>query len=320
MYDKQKKACMTIMGSNHMHDLFRGEGDKKKYIEYSKDPIKFIKENRLGFHSKTHKFENLGLIDFEEEFLRHIHDNKLSVTKKSRQMHMTSLSAAYCAWRLIFKYDKSIAIICPKKEQAIRFVELVRIILQNYSNEFFHWEDNFVKDNKSEIRLDNGSFIKALSPNATSLRGYRFDTIIMDEIAFIKQAEEIWTSLLPFLAHDSQIIFYSSTNGINFFHKVWSQSVKEESNFASLSFDYTDNPHYNNKEWYENMCKLLNNDQDSINVELHGYFVEHQAPTSYRLNLRVESDIYGAMNSKIRKEGIGVSDYIRGLIKKDLGL
>jgi hypothetical protein len=296
------------------------DAEINKYREYSEDPIKFIKENRLGFNSKTKKFENLEMMDFEEVFLRHIHDNKLSVTKKSRQMHMTSLSAAYCAWKLIFKAEKSIAIICPKKDQSIRFIELVRIILQNYSNNSFHWEDDFVKDNKSEIRLVNGSFIKAIAPSFTALRGYRFDTVIMDEVAFIKQAEEIWTAIVPFLLHDSQIIFYSSTNGINFFHKVWAQTVKEESNFAPLSFDYTDNPHYNNKEWYENMCRILNNDKNAIDSELHGLFVEHKAPESYRLNLRVESDIFKAMNSKIKKEGTNVSDYIRDLIKKDLDI
>ena len=143
-----------------------------KYKEYSEDPIKFIKENRIGINSKTFKCELFEMMDFEEMFLNHIHNNNFSVTKKSRQMHMTTLTAAYCAWKLIFSTDKSIAIMCPKKEEAIRFVEFVRIILQNYSNDLFHWEDNFVKDNQSEIRLDNGSFIKAIAATPSSLRGY----------------------------------------------------------------------------------------------------------------------------------------------------
>jgi len=291
------------------------EAEIIKHREYSEDPIKFIKENRLGINNKTWKCEYLEMMDFEEKFLRHIHENNLSVTKKSRQMHMTSLSAAYCAWKLIFSFDKSIAIICPKKDQAVRFIELVRIILQSYSNDIFHWEDNFVKDNKDEIRLDNGSYIKALPASPSALRGYRFDMVIMDEVAFMKEAKEIWTTLISDFTNNPKIIIYSSTNGINFFYDVWFQSIREEVDFSHLSFDYTDNPNYNNKEWYDSMCKTLGS-KDAIDVELHGLFVDKSKPESYRLNLRIKKDIYDKMIDKIGNTN--VSDYIRKLIEKDL--
>jgi hypothetical protein len=286
-----------------------------KHIEYLKDPIKFIKENRVGVNSKTWKCENLEMMDFEETFLNHIHNNNLSITKKSRQMHMSTLTAAYCAWTLLFSENKTIAIICPKKEEANRFIENVRIILQNYSNKHFHWEDDFIKNNVTEIRLSNGSFIKAFAANTNALRGYRFDMVIMDEIAFIKKAQDIWETLTPHIGIDSKIIFYSSTNGINFFYNVWSQAIREEINFAPIDFDYTDNPDYNNKEWYETQCKILGN-QDSIDVELHGLFIQNKTPESYRLNLRIKGELYEKMINKTGSSN--VSDYIRKLIEKDL--
>jgi len=287
-----------------------------KYREYSEDPIKFIKENRLGFSIKSLEFENLEMMEFEETFLNHIHNKNLSITKKSRQMHMSTLTAAYCAWKLIFSTDKNIAIICPKKEEANRFIENVKIILRNYSNDIFHWEDDFVKDNKSELRLSNGSSIKAFAANPNALRGYRFDLVIMDEVAFMKKAQDIWEELLHRFIDNPKIILYSSTNGINFFYNVWSQAVRGEVDFAPLSFDYTDNPDYNNKEWYDDRCKILGN-QDAIDVELLGLFVQNKTPKSHRLNLRVKGELYEKMINKTGSSN--VSDYIRGLIEKDLG-
>jgi hypothetical protein len=289
----------------------------EEIIKYTKDPIEFLKENRIGVSSKTWRCESLGLMDYEERFLRHIHDNNFSITKKSRQMHMSTLTAAYCAWMMIFHFDKSIAIMCPTKDEANRFIEHVRIILQNYSNDFFHWEDNFVKNNKSEIRLDNGSYIKALSAKSSSLRGYNFDVVIMDEIAFMKQAPDIWNTLTPHLFNNSKIILYSSTNGLNFFYDLWAKAIRGEMNFSAISFDYEDNPDYDD-EWYDTQVKRLGYDEDSIKAELLGSFVGNKTPESHRLNLRVKGSLYEKMINKTGSSN--VSDYIRGLIKKDLGL
>ena len=53
-----------------------------------------------------------------------------------------------------------------------------------------------------------------------------------------------------------------------------------------------------------------------ITSELDGGFISGVKPSSMRVNFRLNTDIYEKMVNKIG--GSNVSDYIRGLIEKDL--
>lgn len=315
-----------------MHEQSRlKKEEKKKYIKYSKDPISFIRDNRIGINNQTWSGEKLPLLDFEKDVLKSIHENKLSIIKKSRQMHMSSITAAYCAWKMIFHSEYNIIILSPKMDNSVRFIEMVRIILQNYSNDFFHWEDDFSKNNKSEIVLCNHSSIKAVPANESSGRGYTIHMLIIDEAAFINKLEYIYTAMIPGLSaiKDSKCIMISTPNGKNVFYEFWNKAIEGGNNFTPIQLDWKMNPKFNEgmekidgewtSEWYRNMCKILNYNEDKIAQELWGEFVDNKKPVSKRVNFRLDSDIYDAMMKKLGGD-YGISDYVRDLIKKDLNL
>ncbi len=311
-------------------------GDRKfnkdeieKFVKYSKEPLSFIKDWNYGYDFG--EMSQLQIQDFQIDIVNTIHESQNIIIKKSRQMYMSQLMAAYCAWNLMFKFDYQIAIVCNKGDISTRFVQRVREILYRY-NIIFDCEKDIVTDNKKEIRLANGSMIKGFAPGRNAGRGYSIDLLIFDEAAYIKNLGDLWMSIgMATNAKRGKCILCSTPNHMDFFARVWAGCVTDENDFSAINIDWTKNPrHTKDSEirngelwspWYEEQCKMLQYNQDAIDRELWGKFVSGVKPNvSKRINFRVESEIYDKIIDKINEKDISLSDYVKNLIKKDLNL
>ncbi len=301
-----------------------------KYAEYAKYPFKFIQDFNFGFNSDSHRKENLSLDEFDINIISHLYDNKLSIIKKSRQMHVSHLIAMYAAWHLIFRFDFSIAWISENVASSIRILENIREILENCPKYIFDWDANVVVNNKKEIRLSNGSSIKAIAANPSAGRGYAFHMVIIDEAASISESnmKAIWLSVvMPCMGFKNNKIIIASTPAyVDFFYKIWEGGITNKQGFAPLHLDWTMNPRWTKdaemrdgelwSPWYEKMCETLNHDESLIRRELWAEFSANIKPSSLRVNFRIDAELYEKMTNKIGDKS--VSDYLRDLIKKDL--
>lgn len=305
--------------------------DIKKVIEYTGSAVKFIEEQRFTFNADTKKMGKVNLFNFEKEIINAYEQNKFTLINKSRQMHLSSLTAAYCAWNIIFKKDFCIGIMSHNSESSSRFIQKVRDNMIMYKDLFYAWDKNVVKDNKNEISLNNGSMVRALPNSKTGFRGMTFNLVIFDEMAFINHAEEALYTIIPSISaiKNSQCIVYSTPNGTNnIFYKLWHDGHCEENNFKIIDLPWYSNPRYieglDDKNgalwspWYEKMCQSLNYDSEKIDMELNCKFSNKNKPSSMRINLRIDSVLYEKISSKINEENTNLSDYIRKLIEKDL--
>jgi hypothetical protein len=100
---------------------------KEEYIEYAKDPIKFITDFRVGTNAyNKFKVEKLQMFEFEKSIVEKIHKEDYSIFKKSRQMHFSSIIASYVCWCAIFSKKKYISIISPNSGMASELERLTR--------------------------------------------------------------------------------------------------------------------------------------------------------------------------------------------------
>ena len=199
-------------------------------IEYKKcieDPIYFMKKYVKIQHPirGTVGFE---LYPFQEEALQDFVDNQLNIVLKSRQMGISTLTAAYSLWLMTFHNDKNILCISITQETAKEIVTKVRFANDNLPS----WlKVPCVEDNRLSLRLKNGSQIKAVSSAGTAGRSSALSLLIIDEAAFIDGVEEIWLSAQYTLSTGGRAIVLSTPNGVgNFFHKTW---VEAEANQVS---------------------------------------------------------------------------------------
>lgn len=108
-------------------------------------------------------------------------------------VHNTGLSvitAGYVAWRLMFRYDERILIIANDGAGARRFLATIKQFVENTPKEL--QPDQILTNNQTKLEFSNKSWVeaKASSPNAG--RGDSLTMLVLDETAFIKDAEAIW--------------------------------------------------------------------------------------------------------------------------------
>ncbi len=198
---------------------------KQEYKKCIEDPIYFMKKYVKIQHPirGTVGFE---LYPFQEKALQDFVDNQLNIVLKSRQMGISTLTAAYSLWLMTFHNDKNILCISITQETAKEIVTKVRFANDNLPS----WlKVPCVEDNRLSLRLKNGSQIKAVSSAGTAGRSSALSLLIIDEAAFIDGIEEIWLSAQYTLSTGGRSIILSTPNGVgNFFHKTWVEAEENE--------------------------------------------------------------------------------------------
>lgn len=210
-------------------------------LEYQRcagDPIYFMKKYVYIQTSKGRSLFNLYKFQEKLLFLLNKHDRTLIL--KSRQLGITTLSAGYVLWLMIFQKDQSILALAPTQEKAKNIVDKVRFAY----DELPSWmRVASVEHNKLSLFLANGSKIKAASGASESARGYTANVLILDEAAFIDNAEELWGSAQQTLATGGRAIVLSTPNGVGqWFHKMWAGAESEENNFVPIRLPWNVHP------------------------------------------------------------------------------
>ena len=99
-------------------------------IRCGKDPAYFIKNYAKIQHplKGTIPFE---LYQFQEDCLENFQKNRFNIVLKSRQLGLSTVSAAYATWLAIFYKDKNVLVIATKLATAQNFIKKVAVMLQS---------------------------------------------------------------------------------------------------------------------------------------------------------------------------------------------
>lgn len=225
---------------------------REEYLKCAGDPIYFLKKYVYIQTSDGRMLFNPYL--FQEKLLHLLNKNDRVLILKSRQLGITTLTAAYALWLMLFKKDQSILALAPTQEKARNIVDKVRFAYAQLPS----WmKVPSLEDNKLSLILNNGSKIKAASGASESARGYTANVLILDEAAFIENAEDLWGSAQQTLATGGIAIVLSTPNGVGqWFHQQWVGAEAEENNFIPIRLPWSVHPSRNAK-WREDQDKEL---------------------------------------------------------------
>ena len=139
--------------SKNIKELIREE-----YVKCAKNPVYFFKKYCYIQHPKRGKIL-FDLYPFQEDVMGELDKHRYNVILKSRQLGISTLSAGYSLWMMLFHDDKNILVIATKQEVAKNLVTKVRYMHENLPS----WlRGDTEEDNKLSLRLRNGSTIKAI--------------------------------------------------------------------------------------------------------------------------------------------------------------
>jgi hypothetical protein len=225
---------------------------RDEYLKCAADPVYFLKKFVYIQTSEGRMLFTPYLFQEKLLFLLNKHDRTLIL--KSRQLGITTLTAAYALWLMIFKKDQYILALAPTQEKARNIVDKVRFAYAQLPS----WlKVGALEDNKLSLILENGSKIKAASGASESARGYTANVLVLDEAAFIENAEDLWGSAQQTLATGGRAIVLSTPNGVGqWFHQQWVGAESEENNFIPVRLPWNVHPSRNQK-WREDQDKEL---------------------------------------------------------------
>ena len=150
----------------------------EEIIKCGKEPSYFIK----NYVKIPHPMR--GLVPFEtfpyqDDCLEMFQSHRLVITNKSRQLGLSTISAAYALWMSLFYKEKNIIVIATKLETAKEFIVKVKTMLDSLPP----WLvlPKLTGESVRYLNFSNGSKIKAMSTSKDAGRSQAASIIIIDE-------------------------------------------------------------------------------------------------------------------------------------------
>ena len=226
---------------------------QQQYMMCAKDPVFFMRQYCYIQHPKKGKIK-FNLFPFQEDSLTDLRDNRYSVILKSRQLGISTLSAGFALWSMLFAEDFNVLVIATTQEVAKNLVTKVRVMHDNLPS----WLKGTIEaDNKLSLKFKNGSQIKAVSSATTGARSEALSLLIIDEAAFIRNIEEIWIASQATLSTGGGAIVLSTPNGVgNWFHQTWAEAEAEINGFHTIKLNWELHPE-RDQSWRDQQTQLL---------------------------------------------------------------
>jgi len=236
----------------------------KEILKSGKDPVYFID----NYARIAHPIDGLipfKLYDFQKELLKDFNAHRFNVILKARQLGISTTTAAYIAWMMLFHRNKNNLVIANKFQTAGNLVQKVKHIIKNLPP----WMQiaSIDIDNRASFVLSNGSEIKASSTSSDAGRSEALSLLVIDEAAHVEGLDELWTGLYPTLSTGGRCIALSTPNGVgNWFHQIYADSAQEQNDFYPTVLPWDVHPN-RDKEWFEKETKNMSRRQIAQELE-----------------------------------------------------
>lgn len=222
-------------------------------IKCGKDPLYFIKKYAKIQHPTrgTLPFETYP---FQDECVQEFQEHRLNIVLKSRQLGLSTLSAAYAAWLAIFYKDKNILVIATKLPTAMNFIKKVKFILDNLPSWLLLPK---FEPTKQSISFSNGSQVTAIPTSDDAGRSEALSLLIIDEAAFIRDFDTIWTGLAPTFSTGGSAIILSTPNGVGGqYYRLWTEAEAGQNDFNPIRIPWDKHPEHD-QTWFEKETRSL---------------------------------------------------------------
>ena len=160
----------------------------KEIVKAGKDPNYFIN----NYAKISHPIKGLipfRTYDFQADLIKDFNDYRFTVILKARQLGISTITAAYIAWMMMFHRDKNVLVIATKFGTAANLVKKVKSI-HRYLPEWMKIANIFI-DNRTSFELSNGSQIKASSTSSDAGRSEALSLLVIDEAAHVDGLDEL---------------------------------------------------------------------------------------------------------------------------------
>ena len=236
----------------------------REIVKAGKDPVYFTTSYcRISHPQKgTIPFK---AYDYQKDLLVDFTDYRFNIILKARQLGISTITAAYVAWLMLFHRDKNILVVATKLQTATNLVKKVKAIIKNLPQ----WMQisSITVDNRTSFELSNGSQIKGSSTSGDAGRSEALSLLIVDEAAHVERLSELWTALYPTLSTGGRCIALSTPNGVgNWFHQNCVEAESGANDFHMTTLMWDAHPD-RDQAWFEKETKNMSKRQIAQELE-----------------------------------------------------
>lgn len=178
--------------------------------------------------------------------------NRYSLTLKARQIGWTTLVAAHQFWLAFFTPDQNIIDLSRTEREAVALLKKTKYGFQHMPKWMIERGPKSLVDHQQRMAFDNSSQITSMPSASDPARGESATLIVVDEWAFLPNAEEAWASIEPISDVGGRIIGLSTAKGSgNFFHELWVGASTGVNNFKPMFFPWNAGDKNRGQAWYE---------------------------------------------------------------------
>ena len=193
----------------------------------------------------------------QREAIKHWADHRYSLTLKARQIGWSTLVGAHQFWLVYFHDDQEVLDISRGERESIDLLKKSKIGFANLPLWMLERGPKLTSDHIQQMPFSNGSSIKSLPSASDPARGSSAALIVVDEWAFLNNAEEAWASIEPVADIGGRIIGLSTANGSgNFFHQTWLDAQVGENQFRTMFFPWNA-VDTRDDAWYQNKVRSM---------------------------------------------------------------
>lgn len=229
---------------------------KAQYDEIMKcgrDPTYFINTYCKIFHPKRGVIP-FATFPFQDQCVRDFVKNRFNIVLKSRQLGLSTITAAYSLWLALFHKAKEILVIATKLSTAVNFIKKVRVMLKSLPTWLCISQ---FEATRQEVRFKNGSRVQAIPTSEDAGRSEALSLLIVDEAAWIRNFEDIWTGLYPTLSTGGSAIILSTPNGVGGqYYQLYSGAESKTNEFNPIKLMWWVHPEHD-QAWFDKETRQM---------------------------------------------------------------
>ena len=190
------------------------------------------------------------LREAQEETVRVWIDSRYSIVLKARQIGFSTLAAAFTFWETFFWSDRFTVMLSRTEREASKLLQKTKYGYKMMPPWMRQRGPDLLSDNQLKMVFANDSSIESLPSGNDPARGESVYRVVIDEMAFLPNAEEAWASIEPIADVGGRVICLSTANGEgNIFHQLWVGSQTGTNRFKGVFFPWSAGDR--DQDWYE---------------------------------------------------------------------
>lgn len=238
-------------------------------LEMCRDDVVYYVSNYCSYEDKDAEslVQRFEMWKEQEEALKSIHDNRLNIILKARQLGFSWLTISYASWVMRMRSGRTVIGLSRTEDEAMELVRRLGVEFRNQqfltrekkSKEAVGWEGVTFEQYAMKLVLhfpnEPDSVFYAFPSAPGSVRSFTADLVIFDEWAFQQWASEIWKSASPTINRPTGGKFIGLSTNVHgsLFEETY---INKDNGFNHIFIPWYADPRRDDK-WYKETLAML---------------------------------------------------------------